>query len=29
VELSFDESSVDWLAQLISRWSIEGLAHPG
>src|SRR5580658_5440109 len=29
VELTLDESSVDWLAQLISRWSIEGLAHPG
>jgi AcrR family transcriptional regulator len=27
VELSFDEPSVDWLAQLISRWSIGGLAH--
>ena len=28
VELAFDESSVDWLAQLISRWSIGGLSHP-
>jgi TetR/AcrR family transcriptional regulator, regulator of cefoperazone and chloramphenicol sensitivity len=27
VELTFDESSVDWLAQLISGWSIGGLAH--
>jgi AcrR family transcriptional regulator len=27
VELALDESSVDWLAQLISRWSIGGLAH--
>ncbi|MGA8612294.1 MAG: CerR family C-terminal domain-containing protein [Xanthobacteraceae bacterium] len=27
VELALDESSVDWLAQLISHWLIGGLAH--
>jgi hypothetical protein len=27
MELTLDESSVDWLAQVISRWSIGGLAH--
>ena len=26
-ELTFDESAVDWLSQLISRWTIAGLAQ--
>jgi TetR/AcrR family transcriptional regulator, regulator of cefoperazone and chloramphenicol sensitivity len=27
--LSLDESEVEWLAQLISRWTIGGLGRPG
>jgi AcrR family transcriptional regulator len=26
-ELSLDESSVEWLAQMIGRWTVNGLAH--
>jgi AcrR family transcriptional regulator len=29
LELALDETSVDWLAQTISRWSIVGLGHAG
>lgn len=29
VELSLEESAVDWLAQTISRWTIEGLGGEG
>ena len=29
IELSIDESSVEWLAQLISAWTIGGLAQRG
>jgi hypothetical protein len=28
VELSLDESAVEWLGQVISRWTISGLAAP-
>jgi AcrR family transcriptional regulator len=29
VELSVDESAVEWLAQTVARWAIHGLGRPG